>query len=248
MAQPRAYIEPMAACGNRDGNFDIRDVLPKNGNSDDNGKNGIIPRIKKLSTKRNTTLKAKKKRYNLEITPAEQLFGPGAHSSGFQSSKPTRNGNEYADKTNTIEAKNENKTRPVTRLDNYKDIQPISVDVEVRNIEGISVLSNQNEIPKPPRSGVVSSSPPASLLLQVAPSQQNIPSGKAFPDPIHDKRAGKEKSSMASPKNGEGIVYAKVEHHNGKGISKTILIAHLKKNLLKLYTHTYVLIHLIHLF
>ena len=199
--------------------------MPKNGNSDANEKSGIIPRIKKLSTKRNTILKAKKKRYNLEITPAEQLFGPGAHSSGFQSSKLARNGNENADKTNNMEAKNENKTRPVTRLDNYKDIQPISVDVEVRNIEGISVLSNQNEIPKPPRSGVISSSPPASLLLQVAPSRQNISAGKAFADPIHDKSAGKEKSSMASPKNVEEIVYAKVEHHNGKGISKTISIA-----------------------
>ena len=214
--------------------------MPKNGNSDDNEKNGIIPRIKKLSTKRSSTLKAKKKRYNLEITPAEQLFGPGAHSSGFQSSRLTTNGNEYADKTNTIRDKNKNKNRPVTRLDNYKDIHPISVDVEVRNKEGISVLSNQNEIPKPPRSGVVSSSPPASLLLQVAPSQQNIPSGKVFSDPIHDKRAGKEKSSMASPKNVEDIVYAKVEHHNGKGISKTILVAYLKKNLLKLHMSTHI--------
>ena len=201
--------------------------MPKNGNSDDNEKHGIIPRIKKLSTKRNTTLKAKKKRYNLEITPAEQLFGPGAHSSGFQSTKLTKNGNEYADKTNIIEDRNENKTRPMTRLDNYKDIQPISVDVEVRNLEGISVLSNQNEIPKPPRSGVISSSPPASLLLQVAPSRQNIPAGKAFSDPILEKSAGKEKSSMASAKNVKDIVYAKVEHHDGKGISKTISITYL---------------------
>ena len=227
VAQPRAYVEPIAACGNRDGNFVIRNVLPKNGNSDDNEKHGIIPRIKKLSTKRHSTLKAKKKRYNLEITPAEQLFGPGAHSSGFQRTKVTKNGNEYAAKTSTIEDKNENKTRPVTRLDNYKDIQPISVDVEVHHLEGISVLSNQNEIPKPPRSGVISSSPPASLLLQVAPSRQNIPAGKAFSDPIHDKSAGKEKNSMASPKNVEEIVYAKVEHHNGKGFSKTISIAYL---------------------
>ena len=211
--------------------------MPKNGNPDDNEKHGIIPRIKKLSTKRNTTLKAKKKRYNLEITPAEQLFGPGAHSSGFQNSKLNRNKNEYADKTNTIEAKNENKNRPVNRLDNYKDIQPISVDVEVRNMEGISVLSNQNKKPKPPRSRVGSSSPPASLLLQVAPSQQNKPAGKAFSDPIRDKSAGKEKSSMASPKNVEDIVYAKVEHHSAKGIYKTILIAYLRKNYIHMNTH-----------
>ena len=215
--------------------------MQKNGNSDDNGRNGIIPRIKKLSTKRNATLKAKKKRYNLEITPAEQLFGPGAHSSGFQSSKLTRNGNEYADNTNNVEAKNEDKTRPMTRLDNYKDIQPISVDVEVRNMEGNSVLSNQNKIPKPPRSGVVLSSPPASLLLQVAPSQQNKPAGKAISDPIPDKSVGKEKSSMANPKNVEDIVYAKVEHQNGKGISTTILIAHLRKKYTYEYTYTYVL-------
>ena len=215
--------------------------MPKNGNSDDNGRNGIIPRIKKLSTKRNATLKAKKKRYNLEITPAEQLFGPGAHSSGFQSSKLTRNGNEYAINTNNIEAKNEDKTRPMTRLDNYKDIQPISVDVEVRNMEGNSVLSNQNKIPKPPRSGVVLSSPPASLLLQVAPSQQNQPAGKAISDAIPDKGVGKEKSSMANPKNVEDIVYAKVEHQNGKGISTTILIAYLRKKYTYEYTYTYVL-------
>ena len=213
----RKYVEPIPACGDRNGHFDFRDVLIKRIEPEDHldRKSSLLPRIKRLSVKRNSKEKPKKYKYNLEVTPAERLFGSSLLPENSRRNKETENG-DLLDELDDVEVRgNNSKYRPTSRLDNYKDIKPISVNVQLEDKK--HSFSNEfshplnRTFPKPSHSVVVPSSPPSSLLLQVAPDQNPFSSNSGYlPE------SGKNypyKGSEDVPQAFGKVIYADIDHH-----------------------------------
>ena len=207
--QERKYIEPITACGDRNGHFDMHDVLSKQNEPEEDldKKSGLLPRIKRLSAKRSSKEKPKKYKYNLEVTPAERLFGSAPPS--FEKSKnndQTTNGKSLKDvnveKNNIDYAK-----RPTTRLDHYTDIKPISVNVnlEDRKRSVVNDFTRFSE-PKPSHRVIVPSPPPSSLLLQVAPEQSRSSWGNNT-HVIGPYNASKDSQSS------QKVIYTNIDHH-----------------------------------
>ena len=208
----------------------MHDVLWKQNEPEDDSdkKSGLLPRIKRLSGKRNPKEKLKKYKYNLEVTPAERLFG---------SAPPTFDKSKYNDQTtkgkslkevNVEENNIDYSNRPTTRLDHYTDIKPISVNVNLEDKK----RSNMNNFPrfaepKPSHTVIVPSPPPSSLLLQVAP-ERNRPSWSNDTHVIGPYSASKE-ASQSSQK----VIYTDIDHHRypqtkGESIYSFLVLSYLK--------------------
>ena len=214
--QERKYVEPISACGDRNGQFDINDVLTKRNGTNDHfdRKPGLLPRIKRLSVKRNSKENPKKYKYNLEVTPAERLFG----SAPLLHENSEYNGvSETGEMLNEVDAReNDSEYRPTTRLDNYKYTKPISVNVQLgeKKLPFANEFSHQLNpfFPKSSHSVVIPSSPPSSLLLQVAPDQNHISSNSGYL-PESDKN-GTYQGSKDVPQAFQKVIYADIDHHH----------------------------------
>jgi len=208
-------MEPIPACGDRHGKFDMTNMLSKKERSEEVKKNGLLPRIKRLSVKRSQKDKSKKYKYNLEITPAEKLFGSTPQSSESSANKQGTNGND----SDEVIHKGNNGFRPTSRLGNYKDINPISVAVEPEfNLHPTGdKYSNAKDGANLilPHTVTIPSPPPSSLLLQVAPEQNKISSTTGIslkPDEIFEH----ERSNGGLQRN-DRITYAEIDHRHIKG-------------------------------
>ena len=211
--QPRNYIEPIPTSGERDGNFDMNAILAKKEKSEHARKNGILPRIKKLSVKRKSNEDNKKYKYNLKVTPAEQLFGADLHLSD-QSSL-----HEVGSADNGKEESLRTDVRPVSRLDNYPDISPISLDLDQEIGETVSKGSkfhSNDEVARQTQPRIIATPPsPSCLLLQIAPKQDQV-SSAAGSDAIPQKHIHRE-GSKHEPAGNDNIIYADIEHNQTKG-------------------------------
>ena len=206
----------------------MHDVLWKQNEPDDDleKKSGLLPRIKRLSGKRNSKEKPKKYKYNLEVTPAERLFGSAPPS--FEKSKyndQTTKGKSFKE-VNVEENDIDHSNRPTTRLDYYTDIQPISVNVnlEDRKRSDINDFTRFAE-PKPSHAVIVPSPPPSSLLLQVAPERNR----SSWSNNTHV--SGPYYSSKEASQSSQKVIYTDIDHHRypqtkGKSINSFLLYSY----------------------
>ena len=206
-------MEPIPASGERyQESFDINDLfLKKEASAVDLKNKGILPRIKNLSGKRRSSIeKPKKYKYNLKTTPAEKLFGSSSHSYEATGHKGNTNGNVF--QNGTPKDAPEVHFRPTSRLNNYKDMNSISLDVNGSYVENKNSFSNQR-IAMPPPNVVIPSPPPSSLLLQIAPEQNKISVSNNGINVASDKSSPNARtSSVEGFDKFHSTIYTEVDH------------------------------------
>ena len=193
----------------------MRDVLSKRVEPPDqiDKKPGLLPRIKKLSElsmKRNSKEQPKKYKYNLEVTPAERLFGSVPPLQKSNSHNEMKRNGEPSYEVDIGKNSNDAEYRPSTRLDHYKDVQPISVNVNFEDRK--YPHTNDFSRPSAPKSShhvIVPSSPPSSLLLQVAPDQNQFSSSLGY----NPNGNGTYTDSRDIPQSYNKVMYADIDHH-----------------------------------
>ena len=194
----------------------MRDVLSNDAVPEDHidKKPGLLPRIKKLSKlseKRNSKGQPKKYKYNLEVTPAERLFGsvPPLQKSFSHNEIRSNGGPPYEENGGNNDIVSG--YRPSTRLDHYKDVQPISINVNLENRKYQHTEdSSRPSAPKSSHHVIVPSPPPSSLLLQVAPDQNQFSSSFGY-DPNGN---GPYNASKDIPQSYNTVMYADIDHHS----------------------------------
>jgi hypothetical protein len=209
-------MEPIPASGERDGKVYMTDIFPKKEKSEEVRKNGLLPRIKRLSVKRSLKDKSKKYKYNLPITPAEQLFGSTPQSSESSGNKQGIKGNGSDERIYKDDIGHS--FRPTSRLSHYKDINPISVavghDINPHS-SGVNYSNAKADANFTLPHTVTVPSPPSSLLLQIAPEENRISSTTGISsksDKIFEHE--RAKSGLQKP---DRIIYADIDHRHIKG-------------------------------
>ena len=181
--------------------------------------------------KRNSKEQPKKYKYNLEITPAERLFGSVPPLQKSHSHNEIKRNGRPSYEVDIEKNSNNAEYRPSTRLDHYKDVQPISVNVNLGDKK--YPYTDDFSRPSAPKSSypvTVPSSPPTSLLLQVAPDQNQLSSSFGYNPNVN----GSYNASRDVPQSYNKVMYADIDHHRPqiKGID---IIIGMLLNLLLLF-------------
>ena len=180
--QPRHYIEPITTSGNRDDvetRYKDTSTLHKEHQMAAKSKGKKIPGIDKIPIKRRLKNVKKKYKYNLEVTPAEKLFGPNSYPS--LPADPIKTTDLHGYDLLSDQKQFADDSRPKSRLFNYTDVKLKPTHLKgSRNMENQTGtdtvddgMANANTMYNgPAHSHIVPPRPPSSLLLQIARGPQ----------------------------------------------------------------------------